>query len=67
MCSGIARRQGLDVELARDLLEHAALLDARRVADEVHRERCVDRLIEPNLVKVDVGDQRPGSGAADSP
>ena len=67
MCSGIARRQRLDVELARDLLQHAALLDARRLADELHRDRRVDRLVEPNLVEVDVRDRARGSGSAGSP
>ena len=38
MCSGIAGRQGLDAQLARDLLDDAALLRPGRLADELHRD-----------------------------
>ena len=57
--SGIVRRQRLDVELARDLLDDAALLDAGRLADEVHGDGGLDRLVEPHLVEVDVRDRAP--------
>ena len=55
------RRQRLDVKLARDLLHHATDLCPRRLADELHRDRRLDRLVEANLVKVDVRD-RPTDG-----
>ena len=57
MCSGIVRRQRLDVELARDLLDDATDLRARRLADELHGDRRLDRLVEANLVEVDVRDR----------
>ncbi len=47
-------RQGLDVDLARDLGEDAALCDAARLADQVHDDLRVDWLVEPHLVEVDV-------------
>ena len=49
-------RQRLDGELARDLLEHAALLDAGSVvgADELEHDRRLDRLVEPDAQQVDV-------------
>ena len=47
-------RQGLDSDLAIDLREHAALLDARRLADEIDRDLRLDCLVEPHLVQVDV-------------
>ena len=51
----------LDLNLAQRLREHTALLDAGRVlaADQVHRHRSRDRLIEANLVQVDVRDAAP--------
>ena len=55
-----AGRERLDLDLARDLLHAAALLRPRRVADELHGDRRLDRPIEPHLVEVDVRD-----GAAD--
>ena len=50
------RRQRLDVQLARDLLEHAAFLDARRVVDagQLERHDRVDRLVEVHAQQVDV-------------
>ena len=54
---GDRRRQGLDVELAGDLLHDAADLGARRLADELHDDCRLDRLVEPYLVEVDVRDR----------
>ena len=51
---GDLHRQRLDVHLARHLLEHAALARADRLADERHRDRRLDRLVEPDLVQVEV-------------
>jgi hypothetical protein len=55
---GDARGQRLDVELARDVLHHAALLDARCVLDalELDRDGGVDLLVEADLEQVDVDD-----------
>ena len=50
-------RQRFDVELARDEREHAARLDAGRLADELDDDRRVDRLVEANLAQVDVRDR----------
>src|SRR5262249_52004912 len=51
-------RQRLDVHLARDLGERAALLHAGRLvaADELDDHRGLDRLVEPHLLEVDVDD-----------
>ena len=48
--------QRLDVQLARDVLEHAALLDAGRLLDtlELERDGRLDRLVEPHLEQVEV-------------
>ena len=48
--------QRLDGELARDLLEHAALLDAGRVlgADQLEHHGGADRLVEADPQQVDV-------------
>ena len=48
--------QRLDRHLARDLLEHAAVLDAGRVlgADQLERHRRLDRHVEPDPQQVDV-------------
>jgi len=50
--------QRLDVELARDVLEHAALLDAGRLLDpgQLDRDRGLDLLVEADLEQVDVHD-----------
>ena len=49
-------RQRLDVQLARDLLEHAALLDAGRLlaAGQLERHDRVDRDVEVDAQQVDV-------------
>ena len=54
---GDVARQGLDRELACDLLEHATLLDAGRVlrADQVEDDGGGDCLVEPDSQHVDVG------------
>ena len=58
MCSGIVRRQRLDVELARDLLDDAADLRTRAPRrSSCTSDRRLDRLVEPNLVEVDVRDR----------
>ena len=54
---GDVRRKRLDVELARDLLHDAADLRPRRLADEMHEDGRLDRLVEPHLVEVDVRDR----------
>jgi hypothetical protein len=53
---GDVRRQRLDVELVRHVLEHAALLDARRLlgALEVDVDLGLDLLVEADLEQVDV-------------
>ena len=53
---GNLHRESLDLELARDERDDAARLGADRFADEVNDDRCLDRLIEPHLAEVDVGD-----------
>ncbi len=53
------RRQSLDVELACDLLDYAAELRPRRLADEAHEHGGLDRLVESDLVEVDVRDRAP--------
>ena len=57
MCCGHLERQRLDVDLVRDLGEHAALLDADGLADERDHDRGLDRLVEPDLLEVDVRDR----------
>ena len=47
-------RQRLDPDLALHLREHAAFLDAGRLTDQVDRHLRLDRLVEANLVQVDV-------------
>ena len=49
-------RERLDRQLARDELEHAALLDAGRVlgTDEFEDHRRLDRLVEPDAKQVQV-------------
>ena len=49
-------RQGLDVDLALHLREHAAFLHARRLADELDGHARLDRLVEPHFLEVDVRD-----------
>ena len=49
-------RQRLDAQLVERLAEHAALDDARRLADQLQADRRLDRLVEPHLVQVEVGD-----------
>src|SRR5580765_684552 len=48
--------QGLDVDLALHLREHAALLHAHRLADELHGHARLDRLVEAHFLQVDVRD-----------
>ena len=51
------RRQAEDGDLVGRLLEHAAVeLDAARLADQVDRRACLDRLVEPDREQVDVRD-----------
>ena len=50
-------RQRLDVDLVRDLGEDAALLDADRLADERDHDGGLDRLVEADLLEVDVRDR----------
>ena len=50
-------RQRLDVHLTRDQREHPARLDACRLADELHDDGRMDRLVEPHLAKIDVRDR----------
>ena len=57
---GDLERQGLDPELTLHLREHAAFLDADRLADQVDRNLRLDRLVEPHLVQVDV--REPAAG-----
>ena len=57
MCSGIVGRQGLDMELAGDLLHDAADLRSGRFADELNGDGRLDRLVEADLVEVDVRDR----------
>ena len=49
-------RQRFHVDLARDLLEHAAFLDARRLLDAVQLQRDgrLDLLVEVHAQEVDV-------------
>ena len=56
--SGTSSGERLDRDLARDLLQRAALADARRVgsADELDADRRLDRPVEPHDDEVDVGD-----------
>ena len=51
-------RQCLDRHFAQRLREHSALAHTRRIvtAEELHRDRGLDRPIEPHLLEVDVGD-----------
>ena len=57
---GHLHREGLDTYLAVDLAEDAAFLLAGRLADELDDDVRLDRLVEPNLVKVDV--EKAGAG-----
>ena len=59
-------RQRLDRELARDLLEHAALLDPGRVlgADQLEHHGRLDRLVEADAQQIDV-DGLAADGVAD--
>jgi hypothetical protein len=50
-------RQRLDRDLGRDVREDPALADADRLADERHLDRCLDRLVEPDFLQVDVDDR----------
>ena len=50
-------RQRLDVDLVRDLVEDAAFLDADGLADERHDDGGLDRLVEADLLQVDVRDR----------
>ena len=50
-------RESFDLQLARDEREDAAGLHAHRLADELHDDRGLDRLVEPDLAQVDVGDR----------
>ena len=58
---GNLERERLDLDLAQRLREHAALLDAGSAvgADQVHGDGSGDRLVEPDLVQVDVDDVAP--------
>ena len=47
-------RQRLDRHLAHELGQHAADLDAGRLAHELDGNLRADRLVEPHLVQVDV-------------
>ncbi len=51
------RRQRLDAELARDLLNDAADLRTRRLADQLNDDARLDRLVETYLVEVDMRDR----------
>ena len=51
------RRQRLDPELACHLLDDPTDLGSGRLADELHDDGCLDRLVEPHLVEVDVRDR----------
>jgi hypothetical protein len=53
---GISIGSALDVDLALHLRKHTALLGARRLTHELHRATRLDRLVEPYLVQIDVGD-----------
>ena len=57
---GNLHRQRLDVHLAPDLGQHTAHGDALGVADEVDDDGRLDRLVEANLVEVDVEQPRLG-------
>jgi hypothetical protein len=57
---GNLHRQRLDVHLTRDLAEDAALLDPRRLADELDDDLSVDGLIEPHFLEIDVEEPGPG-------
>ena len=52
-------RQRLDAQLARDLLDDAALLCPGRLSDELHVHGRLDRAVEAHLVEVDVGQRAP--------
>ena len=54
-------RQRLDADLALHLREHAALLHADGLADEIDRHGRLDRLVEPHLVQVDVREASAGN------
>ena len=50
-------RERLDVQLALDERDDAALLGALGLADELDDDGRLDRLVEPHLAEVDVGDR----------
>ena len=54
MCSGISSGSASTLISRCDLREHAALLDAGGLADELDGHARLDRLVEPHLVQVDV-------------
>src|SRR6188472_2418979 len=54
---GDAGRESLELHLAADELNDAALLRARRLADELEADRGLDRAVETHLVEVDVGER----------
>ena len=62
---GDVGRQRLDRDLARDVLEHAALAHARRVLDalELERDGRLDLLVEADLQQVEVLHVRPRTGS----
>ena len=61
------QRQRLDVELAADLREDAAFLHAGGLADELDRDLRLDRLVEPDLVQIDVREPAAAALPAGSP
>ena len=60
-------RKRLDVDLVRHLLEDAALARADRLADERDDDGSLDRLVEPDLLEVDVRDRARAPCRAGSP
>ena len=54
-----AHRQRLDVQLALDERDDAALLRALGLAHEVDDDRCLDHLVEAHLAQVDVREGSP--------
>ena len=66
---GDVGRQGLDRDLAGDVLEHAALLHAGRVlgALELERHGRLDLLVEADLEEVEVLDRARAPGRAAGP
>ena len=51
---GHLERQRLDRDVTDELRQHAADLHTGRLAHELHRHLRADRLVEPDLVEVDV-------------